>query len=65
MYRNEKKDKIENLTKSLDSYKWISNFIKNEVVKSNALDEDFSQELKICNEMIDLLPNKIDKINRF
>lgn len=63
LYRAEKKDKVEMLTKSLNTYKWISNFIREEVSKFGALDGVFSQELKMCNEMIDLLPNKIDKIN--
>ena len=62
LFRPERKDKIDLLTKSLNTYKWISNFIKNEVSQNGVLDGTFSQELKMCNEMIELLPAKIDKI---
>ncbi|KAM3127738.1 hypothetical protein pb186bvf_020170 [Paramecium bursaria] len=54
----EKKQKVEYLVQSLQVYRNLLKYIKQE-----ANQFEFYQEARICQEMIELLPTKIDKIN--
>ncbi|EGR30687.1 kif1 binding protein, putative [Ichthyophthirius multifiliis] len=62
IFEQEKKDRIEALKQSLNVYKWISNYIQKDVYKNGVIDVNFANELQMCNEMVDLLPSKIDKV---
>jgi len=52
------------MKKSLDNYKFIVEFIKEALKTKGNLEWDFSEQLKICTEMVELIPAKIDKINK-
>ena len=51
------------MKKSLDTYKSIVDYLKNVVIKSGLSDENFETELRMSEEMVEMLPAKIDKIN--
>ena len=60
---------IENLTNSRDSYKRARDFVeeykKKKEFKSDAeLDKDLQTQMHICDEMIELLPLKIDRMQQ-
>ena len=63
IYSLDKQIRIEGMVKSLKKYTWIRDFIKNEIAKKGPLAEEFEKELMMCEEMVEMLPNKIDKIN--
>jgi len=64
IYAADKKEKVEMMKKSLDNYKFIVEFIKEALKTKGNLEWDFSEQLKICTEMVELIPAKIDKINK-
>lgn len=55
-------DRIDCLRKSLENYQFIQDFIKEKGKQKGALSFNFSQQIKMCKEMCELLPVKIDKI---
>lgn len=63
IYAVDKRIKVELMKKSLDNYKFIVEFIKGLLKNKGNLEWDFSEQLKICQEMVELIPSKIDKIN--
>lgn len=58
-----KEEKIMYLKKGLENYQWIRNFIKDTVTKTGGLTKEMSDTLKNCEEMVELLPSKIDHVN--
>lgn len=59
-----REEKVRNLKKGLDNYEWIRTFIKDTISKqSGGLSKEMHDTLKSCDEMIELLPSKIDHIN--
>ena len=62
IYTNDKHEKIDLLRKSLESYKFIVDFIREIFKKKGNLEWDFSEQLKVCTEMVELIPVKIEKI---
>lgn len=62
IYTNDKQEKIDLLRKSLDSYRFIVDFIRELLKKKGNLEWDFSEQLKVCTEMVELIPVKIEKI---
>lgn len=63
MIGKRKHEKVEFLKKSLDGYRDIVNYMKNLLKEKGNLDFNFSEQLRICEEMGELLPVKISKIN--
>lgn len=58
-----KPEKINFLKKSMERYKDIVSYMKNLLKEKGNLDFNFSEQLRICEEMGELLPVKISKIN--
>ena len=58
-----KTEKIDFLRKSMDGYRDIVGYMKNLLKEKGNLDFNFSEQLRICEEMGELLPVKISKIN--
>ena len=56
-------EKINYLKQSLENYKGIVNLIRSLQKEKGLLEYNFSEQLKICEEMVDLIPIKISKIN--
>lgn len=54
--------RIEFLRNSLANYQFIREFIKSKGREHGKLGFNFAEQLKMCDEMCDLLPIKIDKI---
>lgn len=54
--------RVQYLQKSLEAYKFIRDFIKEKGQQKGALNFGFAEQLKMCGEMIELLPTKIDKV---
>lgn len=54
--------RIEFLKNSLSNYQFIRDFIKSKGKEHGKLGFNFADQLKMCDEMCDLLPVKIDKI---
>ena len=50
------------MKKSLENYRFIVNFIKELQKNKGTLDWNFAEQVKICQEMVELIPSKIDKI---
>ena len=63
LFATNQKDRVENLKKSLENYRFIKDYIKKKGEEKGSLNFDFSEQLKMCNEMCDMLPVKIDKMN--
>ncbi len=61
---NDVKEKVSYLAKSLESYKWIQKFINEKLGAKGALTPDLTETLKSCEEMCQLLPSKIDRVNQ-
>ena len=59
----DREEKVRYLKKSMDGYAWIKNFINEKVAARGTLTNEMKQTLKICEEMVDLLPTKISKVN--
>ena len=57
------KIRLEYLKKSLESYQYIRDYIKKKGAEKGGLNFNFSEQLKMCDEMCELLPTKISKIN--
>ena len=55
-------DRIKCLMKSLENYQFIQDFIREKGKEKGALSFNFSEQLKMCKEMCELLPVKIDKV---
>ena len=54
-------DRLKYLIKSLDNYKWIRDFCNECTSKKGIVDTEILVEQKrLCQEMINLLPDKID-----
>ena len=51
---------LENTKKSLQNYQWIVTYHK---ANSADVDACFAEELKMCQEMVDLLPHKLTKMS--
>ena len=62
IYESSKPEKIKNMKESLAAYKWIKDFISETVKKRGNLSETMCEQMKICFEMVELLPAKINKI---
>ena len=58
-----KEEKVMYLKKGLESYLWIRDYIREVVTKLGGLTKEMSDILKNCEEMVELLPSKIDHIN--
>jgi len=56
-------EKINMLKKSMESYKWIKDFINEHMASKGALSYEMRETLKNCEEMCQLLPAKIDRVN--
>lgn len=56
---------IKNLEQSLRDYEWISSFMREylKASKQGELPPGMAEPLKMMNEMVDLLPVKIAKLN--
>ena len=54
--------RIQFLQNSLQNYQFIKQFIKDKGKEHGRLGFNFSEQLKMCDEMCGLLPVKIDKI---
>jgi KIF-binding protein len=59
---NDVPTRVEYLKKSLEAYRYIRDFIKEKGHQKGSLNFGFAEQLKMCNEMIELLPTKIDKV---
>ena len=59
---NDVATRVQYLQKSLEAYKFIRDFIKEKGYLKGALNFGFAEQLKMCQEMIELLPTKIDKV---
>lgn len=59
MYSNDIKERVEFLRKSWYKYKEVAEYIKTKAEPT----EEYDQELALTNDMITMLPNKIDRIN--
>lgn len=59
MYSNNIKERVEYLRQSWYKYKEVAEYIKKEAQPEG----EFEQELTLTNEMIAMLPTKIDRIN--
>lgn len=57
------KEKVSYLARALDSYRWIMKFIKDHVEPLGPLSNEMKQTFQSCEEMCELLPSKIDRIN--
>lgn len=57
------REKVENLKNSLSYYRSIIEYLKQVGNHQGNLTYNFSEQLKMCIEMVELLPSKIDKIN--
>ena len=57
------KEKVNTLKKSLESYKWIKDFINEHIASKGALSYEMKETLRNCDEMCQLLPAKIDRVN--
>ena len=55
-------DRIGYLKRSLEHYQFIKKFIKEKGDAKGSLSFNFQEQLRLCNEMCDLLPVKIDKL---
>lgn len=54
--------RVEYLKKSLENYRFIRDFIRKKGAEKGALGFSFAEQLKMCDEMCDMLPAKIDKV---
>jgi KIF-1 binding protein C terminal. len=61
---NDTKEKVSFLAKSLESYKWILKFMNDKLLPKGALPSDLAETMKSCQEMCQLLPSKIDRVNQ-
>ena len=57
------KERVQYLAKSLESYRWINKFIDDKVKPRGPLSPEIEQTYKSCQEMVSLLPGKIDRVN--
>ena len=57
-----KEERIEYLKKSLDNYQFIIDFIRQKGKEKGNLAFNFSEQLRMCEEMVELLPVKIGKL---
>lgn len=55
-------DRIDCLRKSLENYQFIQDFIKQKGKEKGSLGFNFTEQIKMCTEMCELLPVKIDKV---
>jgi len=58
-----RKDKVEYLAKSMEAYNWIKKFIQEKIAGKGALSFEMKETLRSCEEMVEMLPKKIEKIN--
>lgn len=58
----DQKTRIDYLKKSLENYKYIKDYIKQKGSEKGSLNFAFTEQLKLSNEMCEMLPMKIDKI---
>jgi len=59
----EVKENVNTLSRSLEAYRWIKKFISEQIAAKGALSYEMKETLKNCEEMVELLPAKIDRIN--
>lgn len=59
----DKKEMVNTLKRSMESYKWIKDFINEHVAPKGTLNYEMRETLKNCEEMVQLLPSKIDRVN--
>jgi len=64
LYKETRDERIEQLKFSHDGYVWIKNYILGEVKANGVMEESFIKELQMSEEMIAMLPSKIDKVNQ-
>lgn len=64
IYGVDKAEKVEFMKKSLENYRFIVNFIRGIQKTQGALDWGFAEQVKVCQEMVELIPAKIEKIMR-
>ena len=57
------KEKVNCLTRSLEAYNWIKNFINDNLASKGSLSHEMKETLKNCEEMCALLPSKIDRVH--
>ena len=57
------KIRIEYLKKSLENYQYIRDYIRKKGSEKGTLNFNFTEQLKMSEEMCELLPTKIGKIN--
>ena len=57
------KEMVNTLKRSMESYKWIKDFINEQVAPKGSLSYEMRETLKNCEEMVQLLPSKIDRVN--
>ena len=57
------KVRVEYLKKSLENYTYIRNYIRQKGSEKGSLSFNFAEQLHLCDEMCELLPTKISKIN--
>lgn len=55
-------DRIDCLRKSLENYQFIQDFITEKGREKGALSFNFTEQIKMCKQMCELLPVKIDKV---
>jgi hypothetical protein len=60
---NVQKEKIESLIKSMEAYRWIGKFIEEYVEAKGNMTPELIETKKTCEEMVALLPSKIDKVS--
>lgn len=56
------KTRVEYLKKSLENYRFIRDYIKKKGSEKGSLNFAFSEQLKMCDEMCEMMPAKIDKV---
>jgi len=57
------KETVNTLKRSMESYKWIKDFINEHVAPKGTLNYEMRETLKNCEEMVQLLPSKIDRVH--
>ncbi|KRX01654.1 hypothetical protein PPERSA_03738 [Pseudocohnilembus persalinus] len=64
VFKQEKQDKVQYLIQSMKSYQWIMKYIDTQVPKNlRESSLEFDQQYDMCQEMVNMLPAKIDKVN--
>lgn len=57
------KTRVQYLKKSLENYTYIRDYIRQKGGEKGSLSFNFGEQLRLCDEMCELLPTKISKIN--